>query len=314
MLERFADYKPMKEAPSGFAGSRQAFVDEVRFMVIPDTAAAETALFAGELHVLPDLESSRAEEAKSRGMTMLSTQGLSWTVILLQTKDPLLSNVKIREALAHAADINQIAAASTSGAATGGPSAVAQASSFFDDDFLKWPEYDPVKAKALLDEAGYKGEPIKIQTNTRYQGMYENAVLLQAMLTAAGFNAQLEVLDWAAQLDNYLVGKFQIQSFGYSARLDPSLMYGVILGDKATDPTAQWDSKEALDLYTKSMATTDAGQRKALFKQLHALMAKDVPILGLYYEPSLDAVSPKVKGYSVWPAANPHVWGVWKSE
>ncbi|TIX96988.1 MAG: ABC transporter substrate-binding protein, partial [Mesorhizobium sp.] len=85
-------------------------------------------------------------------------------------------------------------------------------------------------AKALLDEAGYKGEPIKIQTNTRYQGMYENAVLLQAMLTAAGFNAQLEVLDWAAQLDNYLAGKFQIQSFGYSARLDPSLMYGVILG------------------------------------------------------------------------------------
>ncbi|RWC35671.1 MAG: ABC transporter substrate-binding protein [Mesorhizobium sp.] len=313
-LERFADYKPVKEAPSGFAGSREAYVDEVRFIVIPDTAAAETALFAGELDVLPDLESSRVEEAKSRGMTVLSTQGLSWTAILLQTKDPLLSNAKIRTALAHAADINQIAAARTNGVATGDPSAVAQASSFFDDEFLKWPQYDPVKAKALLDEAGYKGEPIKIQTNTRYQGMYENAVLLQAMLTAAGFNAQLEVLDWAAQLDNYLAGKFQIQSFGYSARLDPSLMYGVILGDKATDPTAQWDSKEALDLYTKSMATTDPGQRKALFKQLHALMAKDVPILGLYYEPSVDAVSSKVKGYSVWPAANPRVWGVWKSE
>jgi peptide/nickel transport system substrate-binding protein len=51
-----------------------------------------------------------------------------------------------------------------------------------------------------------------------------------------------------------------------------------------------------------------------VFKQLHALMAKDVPILGLYYEPSVDAVSPKVKGYSVWPAANPRAWGVWKSE
>ncbi|TIT18766.1 MAG: ABC transporter substrate-binding protein, partial [Mesorhizobium sp.] len=72
-LERFADYKPVKEAPSGFAGSREAYVDEVRFMVIPDTAASETALFAGELDVLPDLESSRVEEAKSRGMTVLST-------------------------------------------------------------------------------------------------------------------------------------------------------------------------------------------------------------------------------------------------
>lgn len=313
-LQRFDAYKPLKEASSAMAGSRQAYVDDVRFMIIPDTAAAETALFAGEIDVLPGLESARVEEAKSRGMTVLSMPGLSWTAILLQTKDPLLSNVKIREAMAHAIDINQIAAARTNGVAAGDPSAVAQASSFFDNDFLKWPDYDPAKAKALLDEAGYKGEPIKIQTNTRYQGMYENAVLMQAMLTAAGFNAQLDVLDWAAQLDNYLAGKFQVQSFGYSARLDPSLMYGTILGDKATDPTAQWDSKDAIALYTKSMATTDPEQRKALFKQLHEMMIKDVPILGLYYEPSIDAVSPKVKGYSVWPAENTRTWGVWKTE
>lgn len=311
-LERYDGYKPTKEPASGYAGDRTAYLDETRFLIIPDTSAAEAAFVAGEVDVLFGVEPARVEEIKGRGMTVLSTPGLSWTPILLQTKDPLISNVKMRQAIAHAVDLDQIAAARSGGLAKGNPSAVAEPSAFFDEDFLKWPEYDPAKSKALLDEVGYKGEPIKIQTNTRYQGMYENSVLMQAMLASAGINAELEVLDWAAQLDNYLAGKFQIQSFGYSARLDPSLLYGVILGKKDTDPSAQWDNDAAYELYLKSMRTTDFAERKAILKQIHALMAQDVPILGIYYEPVIDAVRPNVKGYSVWPADKQRAWGVWK--
>lgn len=313
-LARYDGYKPLKEPASGYSGDRTAYVDEVRFLIVPDTSAAETAFFAGELDVLPGLEASRVEETKKRGMTVMSVPGLSWTPMLIQTADPMMSNVKMRQAIAHAIDLDQIAAARTNNVAKGNPSAVAQASAFFDDDFLKWPEYDPAKAKALLDEIGYKGEPIKIQTNTRYQGMYENSVLVQAMLAAAGFNAQLEVLDWAAQLDNYLAGKYQIQSFGFSARLDPSLLYGVVLGKKSADPSALWDNDAATELYLKSTKTTDFDERKAILKQLHALMAAEVPIIGLYYEPVTEAVQPKVKGYSVWPADKQRAWGVWKTQ
>lgn len=313
-LERYDDYVPLEEEASGLAGDRTVYVDEVKFMIIPDTAAAETALFAGEIDVLPGLEASRIEEAESRGAQVMSTPGLSWTPILIQTEDELLSDVRMRQALAHAIDFEQIAVARTAGLSEFNPSGVAQASAFFDEDFLEWPEYDPAKAQALMEEAGYNGEPIKIQTNTRYQGMYENSVMIQAMLQAAGINAELEVLDWAAQLDNYLAGKFQIQSFGYSARLDPSQLYGIIIGDKEVSPTRQWENEEAFDLYLKSTQTTDFEERKALFKQIHALMAKEVPILGLYYEPVTDAVAEGIHGYDVWPADKTRAWGVWKEQ
>src|SRR5690606_33023440 len=115
-----------------------------------------------------------------------------------------------------------------------------------------------------------------------------------------GINAELETLDWAAQLDNYLAGKFQIQSFGYSARLDPSQLYGILIGDKEKAPTRQWENDEAYALYLKSTQTTDFAERQDLFKQIHALMAKDVPILGLYYEAVVDAAGANVHGYSVW--------------
>ncbi|MGO4841526.1 ABC transporter substrate-binding protein, partial [Rhizobiaceae sp. 2RAB30] len=79
-------------------------------------------------------------------------------------------------------------------------------------------------------------------------------------------------------------------------------------------PSALWDNDAATELYLKSTKTTDFEERKAILKQLHALMAAEVPIIGLYYEPVTEAVQPKVKGYSVWPADKQRAWGVWKTQ
>lgn len=312
LLERYAGYSPSKKETSGYSGERKALVNEVSFLVVPDKSAAEAALLAGQIDVLPTVPAQRIADIKRRGAMVMSAPGLSWSAILMQTKDPLLSNVKLRRAIAHALDLKQIAAVKTDGLAEFNPSGVAQSTQFFDSDFQKWPAYDAAAAKTLLKEAGYKGETLTIQTNTRYTGMYDNAVLIQAMLATVGINSKLEVLDWAAQLDNYLAGRFQIQSFGYSALVDPTLRYGGIMGDKTKDATSQWNNKEAYALYLDSMKTSDAGQRRTIFKKIHALMAVDVPIQGLYYTPVVDAVSPKVSGYAVWPADKPRAWGVEK--
>lgn len=313
-LERFADYKPLAEPMSGYAGARVAYADEVRFVIIPDAAAAEAALYAGNIDLVSAFSTQRIEEAKRRGATVLTSEGLSWAAMLVNTADPLLSDVRLRRAIAHATDVQQIADSLTEGLAQANPSAVPQVSAYFDESFLAWPEYDPAKAQALLREAGYSGQPIKIQTNTRYPGMYDDAVVMQAMLAAAGINAELEVLDWATQLDNYLQGKFQISSFGYSARLDPALLYGILIGDKESDPSVQWQSPEAAELLQRAMTVMDFEERKAAFKDLHALMAEEVPIYGLFYEPVVAAVGPSLQGYSVWAADKPRLWGAWKAD
>jgi len=76
--------------------------------------------------------------------------------------------------------------------------------------------------------------------------------------------------------------------------------------------TSQWDNPEASALYMKALATSDFSERKALMKQIHTLMADQVPILGLYYFPVIEAVSPKLVGYESWPLDKPRAWGVWK--
>jgi peptide/nickel transport system substrate-binding protein len=312
-LARYEGYRALSEPMSGYAGDRTPKVDEVSFMIVPDSATAETALEAGQIDILPGIAPDRIEEFRGKGLTVLSTPGLSFTPLLLQTGDPLLSDVRMRRAIAHAIDFAQIADVRSAGQSSFNPSAVANASAYFDDAFLAWPGYDAARARALAAEAGYAGQTIRLQTNTRYQGMYENAVLAQAMMSAAGFSVELEVMDWATQLDNYLAGKFQVQSFGYSARLDPAQMYGVLIGDKSKTPTRQWQNDAAYALYLQSTRETDFARRQALFKEIHAMMAEDVPILGIYYEPVVDAVRPGVAGYAVWPADKTRAWGVTKN-
>ncbi|MBI3709405.1 MAG: ABC transporter substrate-binding protein, partial [Proteobacteria bacterium] len=233
LFERFADYRPSGAPASGFSGARNVYVDQVQFRVIPDASSRDAALQTGAVDVITEVEPRQIAEMKQRGMSVLTSPGLGWTAFLVNTNDPLLSNLKIRQAMAHAINLDQIAEQRTAGLTKANPSAVSLSTAYFDNSFRAWPAYDPKKAAALLKEAGYAGQPIRIQTNKRYTGMYENSVMIHAMLSAAGFRADLEVLDWATQLDNYLKHSFQVQSFGYSPRFDPGLMYGVILADQS---------------------------------------------------------------------------------
>jgi peptide/nickel transport system substrate-binding protein len=79
-------------------------------------------------------------------------------------------------------------------------------------------------------------------TTRRYEAFYEIAVVAQDMLKEAGINAELEVIEWATQLDRYGAGTYQLMAFGFSARLDPSLSFEMFTGPKATQTRKAWDN------------------------------------------------------------------------
>src|SRR6218665_51732 len=129
--------------------------------------------------------------------------------------------------------------------------------------------YAPAKARLLLQQAGYRGQPIVIQANKRaHVPSYTVAVLSQAMMQAAGINAQIEVLEWATQLDRYNSGNYQMSSFTYSSRLDPALSYEQFSGSKAVQPRKVWDDPDAQRLIVQSFVEADSKKRQALFDQL----------------------------------------------
>ncbi|WP_374991494.1 ABC transporter substrate-binding protein [Bradyrhizobium sp. LHD-71] len=310
-LVRFNDYSSRTEARDGYTGAKTGEVDRVRFNFIPDSSAAKAGLLSGSLDVVASLSVPDLDDLKGRNDVRLSiTPALGLTGILMQTTDPLLRDVRIRRALALCLDTKEIVDVITHGTARPNNSALPLGSPFYGAVQAEGYKQNIAEAKRLLTEAGYKGQPIKMIANKRYTNVFDSAVLVQAMAEAVGLKIDIEVLDWATQLDRYNKGDYQAMAFVYSARLDPSLSFEMLTGPKATQPRKVWDNPQAHELLRESMLTLDAAKRQSLFDELHRRFIADVPMIVLYNGSELAALRNNVKGYAGWLFPQPRFWGV----
>lgn len=310
-LERFDDYAALEGERDGYTGNKTPLVEEVRFVVVPDPAAAKAALLAGDLDIVPDVSNADQQELEGvEGVTVAVAATAGKNGVLFQTRDELMGNVKLREAIAHAMDAAQIVEAVTAGNAKPNPSIVPTSSRAYSDVHEQGFSYDSEQAKALLQEAGYAGEEIVLLTNQRYASMYDTAVYSQAMLAAADINARLEVLEWGTQLDRYSSGDYQMMAFGYSARLEPALSYEQIMGTKDEQPRKIWDNPKAQALLEEAMQSSDQARRQEIFDELHRMFIADIPMIMLYNGAAIAAYSDKVEGYEPWVANTPRLFGV----
>ncbi|WP_458095205.1 ABC transporter substrate-binding protein [Roseomonas sp. WA12] len=313
-LERFGAYASLPGDRDGFAGGKQALMPRLRFVVIPDSSAAKAALLAGNLDVLTDVPSPELPDLRaSRAVQVLSAPSMGVTALLLQTRDPLLRDERIRRALALALDVPELVSSIVGDDAPQNPSPLPSASPFRSEAQARRPARDLAGAKRLLAEAGYRGQTIRMVTNRRYPNVYDASVAAQAMAADAGIRIELEVLDWATELDRYTRGDYQAMAFIYSPRLDPSLSYEMIAGPKDTQPRKTWDDPRALELIQRSTLTTERAERQRIFDELYGLFMQQVPMIILYNQPDYIAVRRGVTGMRPWAAGQTRLWGVTRS-
>jgi peptide/nickel transport system substrate-binding protein len=296
---------------TGYVGDKTPKVDAVRFMIIPDDAAAKTAISSGDIDVLADVNNADIDEMTENGdikVDKVATMGL--TGLLFQTRDPLLKDVRIRQALLLSLDIPQITEALTNGQSAATVSVVPVPSPFYGKAQSEMPARNIEDAKKLLAEAGYNGQPIKWLATKHYPSLFDAAVLVQAMAQEAGINIEVETLDWATLLDRYTSGNYSAMSFTYSARLDPSLSFDMVSGNKDKSASKVWDNPEGMKLIAESASITDEAKRQAIFDKLEAMIRADLPIIPLYSGTRIGAVRSNVEGYKTWPVGNARMWGV----
>jgi peptide/nickel transport system substrate-binding protein len=310
-LEAFPEYVPRTEPRDGNTGAKQALEKRLTFLVIRDAASRLAALDKGQIDVMPEVPAAEMRQIRHiKRVRLVSAPMLGSYGILVQDQDPLLADGRIRQAIALAIDRDALADIVNEGTAVGNPSIVATASVFHPPTSILGGKPDLERSRALLQEAGYDGSPIVLSTNRRYPAMFNQALLVQAMCRQVGLNIRIEVLEWAAQMDRWRAGKFQLLSFGFSARADAAASYSFILGDRARNPSRVWDNPKALALMEQSLRTGDGERRRELFNQLHLLMLKDVPYIGLFSPADINAVREDVDGFESWMFGRARYWGV----
>ena len=133
-LDRFKHYTPRGEDKAdGYTGNKQAFVDTVRFEVIPDSASAKAALLSGGVDLLPDVTAMDAAQLKQvKNLQIQVSPIMTISGLLFQTRDPLLKDVRIRRAVALSLDYAQMVAALSDGLSVVNNSIIPTASPYYD--------------------------------------------------------------------------------------------------------------------------------------------------------------------------------------
>lgn len=308
-----ADYVSPGEQPDGYVGSKRPMVDEIRFLVIPDLATAKAALLQGSIDILTRLPYNEAAELqKNPNVTVSTSSMLASFALLLQTSDPALSNLKLRQAIASALDYEQLVQNVTYGLGAPNNSVVPTSSPYYTEAEKKGHRYGLEHAKKLLKESGYRGQPLKIIANKQYTYLFDSAVIAQAMLQQVGINAQIEVLEWGTQLDRWQKGNYQLMAFPYSSRMDPALNFETIIGDREKQPRKVWDDPQAIKLLAQATEEPDTQVRQTLFDQLHQGVIEQVPLIVLASQMALDAAQNSVVGYKASIFGSPILWEVSK--
>lgn len=306
-LLKFDDYASRSEPSDGYAGAKEVLVDRVRFHVLPEAAVKKTAFMAGDLDITAVPPSDIEEVEAGAGNVLVTVPTATWDALLINTRDPLLSDHRIREAIASAIDQDALSEVTTEGRGQATRSPVPPMSAFYTEVQDTGIPYDPDRARALLEEAGYDGAPITILTNRRSGGYFERALVAQSMLAAVGINAQLETMEWGTQLEKYLTGDYQMQSFAYSTRLDPALSFEMITGDH---PRKVLRTEEAQALVDQAMSVSDPAQRQELIDALQREYIDVIPAVSLGHRTMFYAMKENLTGFKGWGAAKEIFWNV----
>jgi peptide/nickel transport system substrate-binding protein len=225
--------------------------------------------------------------------------------IFINLKDPILSNVAVRQAMAYAIDRQKVSQIGESGYEP-----ASNQTGIVTPTFASWedaPEagqynygYDPAKAISILKHAGFKqnssgifetpsGQPLsfKILNNGGYSDWVASVQVIQQELKAVGIQLTPENLTGTSLTNAIYNGQFQLAYDDESGGPTPYYEMRAWLYSKNTAPIGQQASSNferysnpATDqLIDEYATTTSSTMQHSIIDQLEEVMLKDVPVI-----------------------------------
>ena len=306
-IVRFPGYVAQSTPWSGLTGKREALVEKVRYLVVPDPATRKAALVSGDVDLTAMTGDAAADMRKQPGVEVFAAETTSWYGLLLNDQDPMLKDKRVRQGIAAAIDRDAIADVVSFGQGKGTASALPTFSRYYSPLHATAAKPDKAKAQALLKAGGYTGQPLTMTTNKRWPLMYDQAVLAQQMLEEVGVKINLEVVEWGLQLANYNKGAYQMQSFGYSARYEPLGHWERIIGP---EPRKIWKDPDVIQILKTAEASSDPAVVQAGADELFRRFVDAVPGVAVFHVVNEVVATKRIQGIKSSPLGGLYVWNV----
>jgi peptide/nickel transport system substrate-binding protein len=319
VYDRNSDYVPRNEPPSGIAGGKVVKLDRVIFINMPDAQTAVAAIQAGEIdfyEIPPTDLLGQLEADKNIKLQVLNELG-NVGEIRLNFLHPPFDNVKVRQAMLHIVKQDDYMKASfgTSKYARTCASYFACGTPMENDANTDWFKGGPnlAKAKDLLKEGGYDGRPVVLMQATNIAIMSNTTLVLAQAMRQAGFNVQVEAMDWSNVVQRR-ANKASPQQGGWNIFITwaggAAIGNPILLAAHAATGEKGWfgwpsDAKHE-ELRSKWALAETLDERKAIAREMQINAWNFVPMLyyGQWRQPA--AIRANVKG--VLPVAEVIPW------
>lgn len=292
---------------------------EIDFRFMPEAATRVAAVQTGEIDIAPRLTAEDADTLRSEDSLNVINYPVDRVYYvafnnITTGKGTPVENVKVRQAIGHAIDMDTIIQSIFGGYAT-------RASGFLTKGNLGYVETEPVKydveqAKSLLKEAGYEnGFDIGMACpDAGYPRINEVCQAIQGYLKDVGINADLNLQEanayWDAESKKTLPPLF-VDS--WSVTINEA--YGRLEGALGKDQSyANWADPKIFDLLDQILTTVDIDARAKLYGEVQSYMNENPPFAYLYYPQAFEGVNKRVQGYAPRGAENYYLWNVSVSE
>lgn len=305
VLVRWDGYAPRKEAPSGYAGKREALLDELRFVPVPNANTRVEGSLSGQFHyadLLPVEAIGRLEKAGA-GVVPIVTRNFGFPYMVFNTKEGVLAAQPVRKALRTAIGEGELLAAGFGDNRffVVEPNFFPKGTPFYSAAGANaYNERNPQAAKAQAATAGYNGQPVRIMASRQYEFHYNMAMVLAEQLKKAGFKTELVVVDWATLVQRRNDPKLWDIYITHSGLFPEPMLSPPQLGDGAP---GWWDSPAKKATLAAFNQETSPAKRGALWGQVQQVIYDEVPFIEVGKFNSLSARSSKLEGYvpSTWP-------------
>ena len=240
---------------------------------------------------------------KSPRLKTVVRPGNNYAYLGINMKDPVLSNKKVRQAIALCINRKEIIDNLYHGSATPASGLLAPYHWSFEKS-VKTFDYDPDASMKLLDEAGYPDPdgngPLKrfwlTQKTTTNEFRRLLATVFQNDLERVGIGLKIRTYEFGTFFSDINRGNFQIFMLMWVGESDPDL-YRNIFSTTGTRNRGKYSDPE-VDLWIEKARTavTEEDQR-AYYSLIQKKVAEDCPYISLWHESNVAVFRKELQGF-----------------
>ncbi len=304
-------------APNARYYGGQPGVERLVFKVVTDDNTRLLKMRKGELDlVINALPLDKVDELERPPFgtlyRVIEEPGISYNYLAFNLEYGPLQDVKVRRAIAHGIDVEEIISFRLNGHAVRATGLLSPVNRYFEGDVPVYP-HDPQKARELLDAAGLPDPDgdgplprlrleLKTSNNAQVAGI---ARILQAQMAATGIELDVRSYEWGTFYGDIRSGNFQMTTLRWVGINDPGFYYDVFHSSRippAGNNRGGYSSPEVDRLLEAGRFTVDPVARKAAYAEVQKKVAADLPYVSLWHANNISIVHHRVRGYRQHPS------------